>query len=87
MIRTKAGDLVGSGHSERLAKPVRFIRLGEVIDRTGIPKSTVYSMIAAGKFPAPIQITPRRVAWLENEVSDWQANQIAASRPEAAHAG
>lgn len=86
MVSTKAGNLADVGQGEALATPVRFIRLAEVIHRTNIPKSTLYSMIAAGKFPAPIRLTERRVGWIEHEVTDWQKRQIAAARPEAANA-
>ena len=31
----------------------------------------------AGLFPAPIPISPNRVAWLESEIDDWIKSRIA----------
>ena len=38
---------------------------------TGIPRSTLYAMIADDQFPKPIKIGERAVAWIETEVHDW----------------
>jgi prophage regulatory protein len=62
----------------------RFLRREDVEHITGLPTSTIYELMSRGTFPKPIQITPRRVAWLESEIVDWQKACIAAARPEAA---
>ncbi|MDV3469060.1 AlpA family transcriptional regulator [Stenotrophomonas sp. C3(2023)] len=66
--------------SERMAAttpPVVFIRLPEVIRRTGMGKTTVYKRVRDGAFPAPVQLGEGMVAWIEAEVEAWQANIIA----------
>ena len=57
----------------------RFLRRREVEVATGLPRSTIYERMAAGKFPKPVQqVGTRRVLWVEAEIADWQAKQIAA---------
>ena len=40
-------------------------------NRTSLSRSCIYAMIAEGKFPAPVQLTARRVAWRESDVEGW----------------
>lgn len=50
---------------------MRIIRLKEVIDSTGLARSTIYKYIAEGSFPKPISLGDRCVGWVESEVHDW----------------
>ena len=50
---------------------MRIIRLKEVIDSTGLAKSTIYKFISGGVFPKPISLGDRCGGWLESEVQDW----------------
>lgn len=50
---------------------MRLIRLKEVLDSTGIGRSTIYKYIAEGLFPKPVSLGNRAVAWLESEIQDW----------------
>jgi prophage regulatory protein len=52
-------------------------RKKRVLDRTGLSNSTLYELMAAGKFPKPVKIADRCVAWPENEVDAWIAARIA----------
>lgn len=54
----------------------RFVRLDEVILRTGLKRSTIYKKIKEGSFPKSISITATSVAWLESEISEWIADKI-----------
>ena len=56
--------------------PNRFLRLPEVIQISGSRRSTIYEMIKSGKFPAPVHLGPRAVAWLESEVETWMQDRI-----------
>lgn len=49
----------------------QILRIKEVIQRTGVPRSTVYAWIAVGDFPRPIKLGRRSVGWLEESVSAW----------------
>jgi prophage regulatory protein len=45
---------------------------------TGLGKTTVYAMVKEGKFPQPIKIGMRFVAWPAHEIEAWIADLIAA---------
>ena len=55
----------------------RFLRRDEVVKITGIPTSTIYAMMADGKFPKNFRISPRLCAWRETEIAKWQSDRIA----------
>ena len=46
----------------------RLSRLPTVLRRTGLPRSTVYALMAAKKFPRPGRIGARAVGWPEDEI-------------------
>ncbi|CRM62859.1 putative transcriptional regulator [Pseudomonas sp. 37 R 15] len=50
---------------------MRIIRLKDVIDFTGLGRSTVYKYISEGTFPKPVSLGDRCVGWVEGEVHDW----------------
>jgi len=50
---------------------MRIIRLKDVIDSTGLGRSTVYKYISEGTFPKPVSLGDRCVGWVEGEVRDW----------------
>ncbi len=50
---------------------VRFIRLPDVINRTGISRSTIYRKVHHGDFPAPVQLGQRMIAWSSFQVDEW----------------
>ena len=43
----------------------RLMRLREVLNHTGLGRSTIYAMIARGDFPAPVKIGIQAVAWMD----------------------
>ena len=59
---------------------VKILRLPEVKYATGQSRSTIYSKIAKGEFPASISLGARSVGWIESEVQDWILMQIEKSR-------
>jgi predicted DNA-binding transcriptional regulator AlpA len=58
----------------------RFIRLHEVLDMTGLSRSTLYSLVSEGKFPEPVGIGGRSKAWLLSETTSWMQERIKRSR-------
>jgi prophage regulatory protein len=60
--------------------PRRILRLPNVLDRTGLSRSTVYQRVTEGRFPRPVSLGARAVGWIEAEVEEWIACQIEASR-------
>ncbi|MDR0806989.1 MAG: AlpA family transcriptional regulator [Enterobacteriaceae bacterium] len=61
-----------------------LIRLPEVQRRTGYGKAWLYKLIAQGRFPKPIKIGIRSIAFIECEVDEWINQRIADSRGEVA---
>ncbi|CZX26699.1 AlpA family transcriptional regulator [Salmonella enterica] len=57
-----------------------LIRLPEVLKRTGFGKAWIYRLISEGRFPAPVKIGVRAVAFVESEVDEWIQSVIEASR-------
>lgn len=61
----------------------RLLRLHDVEKLVGCGKSTVYGLMAAGKFPKNIKITRRLSCWKESDIQSW-INEQAAKEAEAA---
>lgn len=49
----------------------RGLRLKEVQHRTGLGRSTIYRWMEEGKFPKPVRLGARSVAWIEHEIDQW----------------
>lgn len=49
----------------------RLIRMKEVMDRTGLAKSTIYDWMKQGVFPQPVPLGGITVAWLESDIDAW----------------
>ena len=60
----------------------RFIRLPEVLTRTGYGRTTIYRKMEDGSFPSSVKLDgrppknpeafdSRAVAWIEDEVEQW----------------
>ena len=62
---------------------VRFLRLPEVLARTGLSRSTIYVRLDQGRFPRPVSLGARAVGWIEAEVDAWMRERVAASRSDA----
>ena len=62
---------------------VRFLRLPEVLARTGLSRSTIYVRLDQGRFPRPVSLGARAVGWVEAEVDEWMRERIAARRSDA----
>jgi len=55
-------------------------RLPTVLARTGLSRSTVYAQVGRGEFPEPINIGPRAVGWLAEDVTSWLTHKVEQSR-------
>ncbi|HPD91066.1 MAG: AlpA family transcriptional regulator [Rhodobacter sp.] len=49
----------------------RHFRLPAVKELTGLSRSTIYSLMSENKFPRPIKITGKAVAWPESVLEQW----------------
>lgn len=55
---------------------MRLIKLKEVMDRTGMAKSTIYKYMDEGSFPKNVKLGARSVAWVEGEIDEWIMEKI-----------
>ena len=60
-------------------QPIRILRLAQVIQMTGLRKTTLYELQSQGVFPLRIKITNHSVGWLEQDVQSWVKRRIALS--------
>ncbi|WP_336269131.1 MULTISPECIES: helix-turn-helix transcriptional regulator [Vreelandella] len=61
-----------------------LIKLPAVKEKTSLSTSTIYRGVERGDFPKPVRLSPRSVAWVENEVEAWIEQRIEASRQQGA---
>lgn len=66
--------------NEMKNQATRLIRLPEVLERTGYGKAWIYRLINDGKFPAPVKIGSRAIAFVESEIDSWIQSVIETSR-------
>lgn len=52
-------------------KSRQLIRMLDVMDMTGMARSTIYAKIKEGQFPRPLKISHRHVAWDKQDVVAW----------------
>lgn len=50
---------------------MRIMRLKEVIETSGLARSTIYKFIGEGTFPKTVSLGDRCVGWVDSEVHDW----------------
>ncbi len=60
--------------------PSLFLRLPAVMKLTGLGRSTIYRMVADNRFPCPVRIASRAVAWRRTDLDRWSE-----SRPAVTH--
>ena len=51
--------------------PESFLRLPEVMRKTGMSRSTIYRLAAEGNFPKQFRLGPRTSGWRWGEVRSW----------------
>jgi prophage regulatory protein len=42
---------------------------------TGLSRSSIYKQISIGKFPQPVKLTNKSVAWRKEDVASWIASR------------
>lgn len=48
-----------------------LLRLPSVMAETGLSRSFLYKLVAAGRFPRPVRVSPKAVAWRRDEIEEW----------------
>lgn len=62
----------------------QFLRLPDVMKATGWSKVTIHRAVREGRFPKPVKLGARSIAWPESEVAEWQESRKAARDQAAA---
>ncbi|HHK8567984.1 TPA: AlpA family transcriptional regulator [Vibrio parahaemolyticus] len=52
-------------------RPMRFLKLKEVMEKTALSRSAIYRKMNEDQFPQSISLGDRAVAWVESEVDEW----------------
>ncbi len=52
--------------------PDNLLIMQQLTKRTSLSRRTIYRHIADGLFPKPLRIGPKRVAWAESDIDQWQ---------------
>ena len=56
----------------------KIYRLPEVMDMTGLSRSSIYLRVSTDEFPKPVKIGRRAVGWPEDSIIAWQAKMMEA---------
>jgi prophage regulatory protein len=59
-------------------KAKQIERLPATIARTGLSRSSIYSLISKKAFVRPVKLSARAIGFLSDEVDDWIAARAAA---------
>lgn len=54
---------------------IRYLRCRAVCERFGISRSSLYAWISQGRFPAPVHLGPRLVAWSIETLNAWEQSR------------
>jgi prophage regulatory protein len=65
----------------------KLLRLPVVMDRSGLPRTTIYELIQLDDFPKPVRLTERSVGWIESEIDAWIQERIRKSRVSSSREG
>jgi prophage regulatory protein len=59
-------------------EPLTFLRLPDVIARTGLRRDSIYRLAREGRFPKPVRLSTFASAWVQSELEDWIREKISA---------
>jgi len=50
---------------------MKFLRIRQVMQLTGLSRMTIYRLELAGRFPKRRRLSENSVAWLESDIEAW----------------
>lgn len=56
----------------------KMYRLPDVMNMTGLSRSSIYLRISTNEFPKPVKIGRRAIGWPEESIIAWQAKMMEA---------
>ncbi|ANA32271.1 hypothetical protein R82526_01544 [Ralstonia mannitolilytica] len=63
---------------------MKAINIKQVAEKVSLGQSTLYRMIAEGKFPKPFLLAGNQKRWLEEDIDAWLAEKAGKPSPRAA---
>ena len=58
---------------------MRFFRIRDVEKFTGLSRASIYRLMRESKFPRPVRLGERAVAWIIDDLEIWAENRPLAS--------
>ena len=55
---------------------MNFIRIKDVMKKTGLARSTIWLWVKEGKLPKPIKLSERVTVWKESDIDEWMESKI-----------
>jgi len=55
---------------------MRFLRLNDVMTKTGLSRSSIYKQMSINAFPRHVKLGARIVAWHESAIDNWISNKL-----------
>ena len=56
----------------------KIYRLPDVMNMTGLSRSSIYLRVSTNDFPKPVKIGRRAIGWPEDSIIAWQAKMMEA---------
>jgi prophage regulatory protein len=57
-------------------RPIRAMRLPDVMSKTGLSRTHTYRLVKQGNFPAPHKLSERVSVWNEADIDAWLAEKF-----------
>lgn len=74
-MHTNEPDPLESGAESQAEETSPFLRMPAVTRLTGLGRSTIYRLVAQDKFPSPVRIANRAIAWRRSDLECWTATR------------
>jgi prophage regulatory protein len=74
------GDHSRADDRVQYSRPIRLLRLPQVMEITSMRKTMIYALQAKGDFPRGVKLASQSVRWVEEEVLEWLARRLASHR-------
>lgn len=58
------------------SESIRILRLSDVIQKTGLSRTTIYQRLRDRDFPRPVELGPRAIGFVEAEIECFLRNLI-----------
>ncbi|AJI52947.1 helix-turn-helix transcriptional regulator [Francisella philomiragia] len=59
---------------------MNMLRINQVIEKTGLSRSTIYRLVNSKEMPQPIKLTEKTTVWISTEIDSFLEKKIQESR-------